>query len=78
MFPGRQVFARWTDGKYYPGFVYSEAGSTLKVHFCDGNVKEVTPLKVIPAQWLVAGTTALAATTAEGAYEPYLIVSIEE
>lgn len=62
---------------YYPGWVYSDAGSVHKVHFCDGNVKEVNSLKIIPAKWVVAGTTVLAANAEEN-YEPYLIVDIEE
>lgn len=76
MFPGKPVFALWTDRTYYPGWVYSDAGSMLKVYFCDGNVKEVSSFKIIPAHWLVAGTTVIA-TNADETYDPYLVVDIE-
>lgn len=75
---GKAVFAKWSDSQYYPGWVSEDMSSSrIKVHFCDGNVNVLSSVKVIPADWLKAGTMALAQQRDKNEYSPCLVMNVE-
>ena len=43
---GAPVFAEWSDGKWYPGFIESQSGNRYTVKFWDGDTATVTRDKI--------------------------------
>lgn len=75
---GEPVLARWTDGRFYPGWVRSlpQTNNTVMVHFCDGKNKQTPLARVVRADLITPGTLVLVDND-RGEYEEALVIEVD-
>lgn len=76
---GTRVYARWSDGFYYPGVVFGvcgfKSGFCYEVLFDDGDKRKIRPSQLIARNSLSIGQSVMAQDP-DGYYDPGIIVGL--
>ncbi|XP_011695261.1 PREDICTED: uncharacterized protein LOC105454382 [Wasmannia auropunctata] len=73
---GKEVFAKWSDNKYYPGTVCGRLKTKYKVIFYDGKSKTLIPEFVIPIPKPLSKGMSVYATNDRG-FSPAIIIDVQ-